>query len=120
VAVSLGGRPLTRRIDSILHPTAAHVYTAPADLTRLRIWSAALKTAESHLLTGVGFGRITSYLPRYGVPVLPSSHAHNTYLQFFAEGGALGLLALVGLIAGGAVDLLRAFGRHRIWVAGAA
>lgn len=119
VGLALAGRPLRLRIDSIFHPTAAHVYTAPGDLTRIRIWRAALKTAEANPVTGVGFGNVTKYLPQYGVPVTPAAHAHDTYLQYFAEGGVLGLVALLGLLAAAGIDLVRAFATHRIWVAGA-
>lgn len=120
LSFGLAGSSLSRRIDSIFHPTAAHVTTASGDLTRLRIWNAALQTADAHLLAGVGLGNIANYLPTYGVPVTPSAHAHNTYLQFFAEGGVLGLLALLGLIAASTIDLVRGFAARRTWVAGAA
>lgn len=119
LGLSFGGSGLRTRISSIFHPTAAHVSTAQGDLSRIRIWNAAIRTGEHNLLTGVGVGNITNYLPRYGIPVTGSAHAHDTYLQFFAEGGLLGLLALLGLIAASFRDLFRAFGRRRIWVAGA-
>jgi glycosyltransferase involved in cell wall biosynthesis len=120
IGLALGGTTLSQRLDSILHPTASHVSTAPGDLARARIWSAALKTAEAHPVTGVGFGNVTNYMPRYGVPVTSAAHAHDTYLQFFAEGGVLGLLALVGIFLSAGVDLARGFSTQRVWVAGAA
>jgi glycosyltransferase involved in cell wall biosynthesis len=120
LGLALGGRTVSQRLDSIFHPTASHVATASGDLARIHIWHAALKTGEANLLTGVGFGNVTKHLPKYGVPATPAGHAHDTYLQFFAEGGALGLLALLGILGAAATDLVRGFARHRIWVAGAA
>jgi O-Antigen ligase len=120
LALSLGGKSLSQRIDSIFHPTASHVSTASGDLTREQIWHAAIKTAEANLLAGVGLGNVARHLPRYGVPSNPASHAHDTYLQFFAEGGVLALLGLLGLLGAAVVDLFRGFASNRIWVAGAA
>lgn len=120
LGLSFGGSQLRTRINSIFQPTAAHVSTAQGDASRLHIWRAALQTGDRHVVTGVGLGNVTTYLPRYGAPVTGSAHAHDTYLQFFAEGGLLGLLALLGLIAASFRDLVRAFATSRIWVAGAA
>ena len=120
IGLAFGGHQLRSRVDSIFHPTAAHVSTASGDVARVRIWNAAVKTGESHLVTGVGFGNITNYLPRYGAAVTGAAHAHDTYLQFLAEGGAIGLIALVVTILAAGRDLVHAFSRQRIWVAGAA
>jgi O-antigen ligase len=118
LGLGLGGSQLQTRINSILHPTAAHVSTAAGDIARVHIWHAATRTGEAHPVTGVGLGNITKYLPRYGVPVTGAAHAHDTYLQIFAEAGILGLLGLLGLIAAAFRDLLRARFSDRIWVAG--
>jgi glycosyltransferase involved in cell wall biosynthesis/O-antigen ligase len=120
VTLTTNGHAISRRVSSIFNPTAVHVYTAPGDLTRARIWRAALKTAEANLMTGVGFGNVTEYLPKYGVPVTSSAHTHDTYLQFLSEGGILALLGLLGVVGAAGVDLLRSFRGSRIWVAGAA
>jgi hypothetical protein len=120
LGLSLGGKSLELRVQSIFHPTAAHVSTAAGDQARLRIWRGAEQIAEAHLVTGVGFGNITHELPLHGVPVTGAAHAHNTYLQLLAEGGVLALLGLLALIVSSFTDLAHAFSRHRIWVAGAA
>jgi O-antigen ligase len=120
VGLSVGGHGLTARIHSILHPTAAHVRTAAGDIQRTHIWAAAWQTGEQHPLAGVGLGNITKFLPQHGVAVTAAAHAHNTYLQFFAESGVIGLLGLLGLLAAAGVDLRRAWACERIWVAGAA
>ncbi len=120
VALASGGQAVSRRVSSIFHPTSVHVHTAPGDLTRERIWSAALKTAESNVITGVGLGNVTKYLPKYGVPVTSSAHAHDTYLQFFAEGGILAVVGLLAVIGAAVVDLVRGYPANRVWAAGAA
>ncbi|MDQ6822095.1 MAG: glycosyltransferase [Actinomycetota bacterium] len=120
VALTTNGHAVSRRVSSIFNPTSVHVYTAPGDLTRERIWSAALQTAEANAVSGVGFGDVARYLPRYGVPVTSSSHAHDTYLQFFAEGGILGLLGLLAVMGAAGADLVRGYAANRVWVAGAA
>lgn len=120
VALATNGPAVSRRVASIFNPTSVHVYTAPGDLTRQRIWSAALKTAEGNLVSGVGFGNVAAYLPNYGVPVTSSAHAHDTYLQFFAEGGILGMLGLLAVIGAAGVDLRRGYAANRVWAAGAA
>jgi O-antigen ligase len=119
LAFALAGSGLTKRLDSILNPTAAHVSTAQGDISRQHIWQAAIKTAEAHPLTGVGLGRITDFLPRYGIAVTASAHAHDTYLQFAAEAGILGLVGLVWVILAAGRDLLCAFSSERLLVAGA-
>jgi glycosyltransferase involved in cell wall biosynthesis len=120
VALATNGQAVSRRVSSIFNPISVHVYTAPGDLTRQRIWSAALKTGEANLVGGVGFGNVAAYLPKYGVPVTSSAHAHDTYLQFFAEGGILGMLGLLAVIGAAAVDLRRGYAANRVWAAGAA
>jgi O-antigen ligase len=120
VLFALGIAPgaVNARISSIFNPTSAHVSTASGDLLRLRLWSAALKTAAANLVTGVGFGNITEWLPRYGVSINSAAQAQNAYLQMFAEGGILGLVAILGIVGAASRDLVRGFSPNRVWVAG--
>jgi O-antigen ligase len=99
-----------------------YVLTSPAltwDLTvqlrdwggeRLELWSASLALAIDTLFTGAGLGStpmvFSTYAFLYHVPFL--FHAHNLYLQVWLEQGLIGLLALVGMIAGGMWALARA------------
>ena len=122
IVAALGIAPgsLTKRISSIFHPTSAHVSTAQGDLLRLHIWAATVKTIEANPISGVGFGHLVQWLPRFGVAVNSASEAHDVYLQLLAEGGVLGLVAILAMVYGYVRDLWRSFGRHRVWVAGAA
>ena len=49
-----------------------------------------------------------------------ASEAHDVYLQMLAEGGILGLVAIVGVVIAAVRDLVRSFAAQRPWVAGAA
>jgi hypothetical protein len=119
LALTLGGSELQTRVGSIFDPTASHVPTAAGDIERKQIWHAALQEGEHNAVTGVGLGHVTIGLPKYGVPVKAAANAQNTFLQFFAEGGLVALLALVGILVAAAVDLGRSIRRERLWVAGA-
>src|SRR6202035_5829931 len=118
LAMALGGKTLSTRFTSILHPTSSQVHTAAEDITRIQIWHAALRVREANAVTGVGLGNVTNYLPRYGVSVSALGNAQNTFLQFFAEAGALGLIALLAAILAAFTDLAKAFRGQRLWVAG--
>ena len=120
MAFGIAPQALSKRISSIFDPTAAHVSTSSGDILRLHIWAAALRTIEANPLTGVGFGHLTQWLPKYGVAVNSASEAHDVYLQLFAEGGVLGIVAILVMVYSYVRDLWRSFGPHRIWVAGAA
>ena len=77
---------------------------------RSDLWRVAVKMAEDHPLQGVGAGNFPTAAPRY-VQTVPVARpdlvytdphvVHNTYLQFFAETGAVGgvLFVLLVLIA---------------------
>jgi hypothetical protein len=119
IALTLGGSLLQARVNSIFNPTASHVRTAAGDIQREEIWRAALKAGESNAVTGIGLGNISTALPRYGVPISAAANAQSTFLQFFAEGGVIALVALVGIVAAALSDLARSVRRERVWAAGA-
>jgi O-antigen ligase len=120
IALTVGGSGLQARVNSIFNPTASHVRTAAGDVQREEIWRAALRVGEGNAVTGVGLGNITTALPKHGVPIASAANAQNTFLQFFAEGGVIALLAFVGVIVAALTDLGRSFRRERLWSAGAA
>ncbi|WP_085315625.1 O-antigen ligase family protein [Derxia lacustris] len=70
---------------------------------RLALWRAALRMGAEHPFFGVGRGRFQPTLADYAQaglldPALTNKrHAHNDFLNHFAETGAVGLLVLLGL-----------------------
>jgi O-antigen ligase len=104
-AVSLAGSQLIERFRSILHPTATGVSTADGDLTRQQLWHTAGNVFSAHPLLGVGFGNLNPLLSSMVGNSTASTHAHNTYLQYCAEAGAAGGLALVALLVAAVRDV---------------
>jgi O-antigen ligase len=93
-------------------------------LTRLSLWTKALRLFNESPLFGVGFGRFndinTKPISLEGVRglisfyVLPNfsyntAHAHNSYLQFLSETGLIGLSLLLFFWIFCYVKLLRAY-----------
>jgi O-antigen ligase len=74
---------------------------------RSDLWRVAARMAEDHPVQGVGAGNFPVAAPRYAQTVPVARHdlvytdphvVHNTYLQFFAETGAVGGVAFVLLV----------------------
>jgi hypothetical protein len=116
--LAFGGDAISQRWDSIAHPTARQNSTAEGDKTRLRLWGAAWATARANPIDGVGFGNAPKALAARTRGVKAGTHAHSTYLQFAAEGGLMGAIALLGIVLAGAVDLLRGWAGDRLLIAG--
>ena len=66
---------------------------------RLNFWSIAWKTFLENPFTGVGYEQFTILLRPYAKEGLisNSAHAHNLYLEEFAEGGIVGGLLITSL-----------------------
>jgi O-antigen ligase len=67
---------------------------------RLGFWKMALRMGSDHPIIGVGIDNFVSLYPFYRASPAPMGrwYAHNMYLQMWAEGGAIGLLALLLLV----------------------
>lgn len=69
---------------------------------RFSIWQATWNIARHFPITGTGFGTFTHVEPVYrpaGVDqIIAHLHAHNEYLEAFAEGGVLRLLITLALV----------------------
>jgi len=67
-------------------------------VTRFALWQAAGRMFLSHPILGVGYGNYRSLYHNY-IPTGGSNDldAHNLYLQFLAETGAIGFLIFCGL-----------------------
>ncbi len=70
-----------------------------AIVERLAHWQAALEMMRAQPWLGVGLGNYSAAYPAYALLNWPLSlgHAHNIYLQMWAETGLLGLAAYVSI-----------------------
>lgn len=75
--------------------------TVSSNLTRLYIWSSAVKMFVDHSWLGVGPGAFFYNYPKYEHPEIPERHsfphAHNAVLNVLVENGVLGFLAFTAL-----------------------
>ena len=64
---------------------------------RLAHWQAALNMIESHPWLGIGLGNYEIVYPQYRLINWPEplGHAHNYYLNIFAEAGLIGFLGYI-------------------------
>jgi O-antigen ligase len=118
LAVGLSGTALTKRFDSIAHPTSTSNQTAQGDRLRIRIWHAAEDAGMQHPLTGTGFGNLQPKLGRYLGASPKGLHAHSVYLQFFASAGLCGVLALLLLVVHCLAGFIRGMSADRLLMSG--
>lgn len=83
-------------------PDPAHTEITDANfsvLERLAHWQAGLRMFEDRPWLGVGIGNYAVAYPAYQLPhwYAPLGHAHNIFINFLAETGALGAAAFVAL-----------------------
>lgn len=91
LALFLPASPLNR----VLHPRTHGVNTVQ---TRLEAWSAGMKMFEAHPVFGIGLGNFKTLMPLYSPADLDfKSVAHNTYIEYLAELGPIGLLFFLGI-----------------------
>ena len=90
----LGTDALQRRFES-----SADDFTSPG--SRGTLWHDTLDLARAFPVLGSGFGTFAAIYPKFRSPEVRyfNAHAHNDLLQFAAEGGAIGLLLLLALLA---------------------
>lgn len=91
-------------------------------IERLAHWQAALRMAEAHPWLGVGLGNYGAAYANYRLINWPLAldHAHNAYLNAFAETGVLGGLSYLALWALTIAITIRAVGRCAGWQRGLA
>jgi O-antigen ligase len=110
-ALTIGGKALSERFSSLSNPTAPSVATAAGDRTRQDIWGSAWHIAWKHEIVGTGFGHLNGELSHLVAGIGPTSHAHSTYLQVFAEAGVIGLAAVAIVLSASVSGIWRG----RVW-----
>lgn len=118
VGLAIGGHSLSERFNSIENPTARTNRTAQGDKERERIWSAALAIASQQPLVGTGTGRLQEHLSEHLGASVEGLHAQSVYLQFLAQSGIAGLLALLLLVAHALTGVIAGMRRQRMLLAG--
>ena len=93
--------------------TLKNVSTEQSVTERVLIWRSAIAMIEDNPILGVGFGNFEQkYQREYILPEAKErwqSHAHNVYLQFWAENGVIGLASFCALFG----YILQQSWRHR-------
>jgi tetratricopeptide (TPR) repeat protein len=72
--------------------------------SRLQLWNTTLHMISDYPLTGAGLGQFESQMANYGTP---DKHAHNLFLQSWAEFGICGLVAILVVLG---LTLTRLYG----------
>ncbi len=100
VLIAVVGLPLAifvpvSPLHRMLHPPNG----VNTEETRLEAWNAGLKMFESHPFFGVGLGNFKTLMPLYAAPGVDfKSIAHNTYIEYLAELGPLGLILFLAIV----------------------
>ncbi len=70
---------------------------------RPEIWRATIAMASQYRLTGVGLGAYEGAMPAYQTPPVSIifNHAHNQYLQWWSEGGLIGVMISIAVVITG-------------------
>jgi O-antigen ligase len=113
LVVAFGGAALHDRFASIEAPTSRVNRTSGGDQIRVGLWRAAIGVAEDDPVFGTGYGKLVPELAKRTDGVAPGGHAHSVYLQFLAEAGIAGALALLLVIAAVVRDLWQGLRDHR-------
>jgi O-antigen ligase len=112
-------------VSFAMDPHAWHRVTKPdaRGAGRIDLWTVAWNISENHPINGIGIRNFGVVAPTYVRRVGPLEHVdlvadrpkvvHNTYLQFLAETGIVGLSLFVVLVLGCLRAGLKAAGRFR-------
>lgn len=75
---------------------------------RFKIWQITKDVIKDHPVSGVGFGHkpFKQTFERY-IRSMPIFHAHNTYLEVMAEGGATGFITFIFVVIISLIETLR-------------
>lgn len=75
---------------------------------RFKMWGITKDLIRDNPMVGVGFGHKT-FKQEFELLIrsMPIFHAHNTYLEIMAEGGALGIISFLYIVIGSIVNLFK-------------
>lgn len=75
---------------------------------RFKMWGITKDLIRDNPMVGVGFGH-KSFKQEFELLIrsMPIFHAHNTYLEIMAEGGALGIVSFLYIVIGSIVNLFK-------------
>lgn len=75
---------------------------------RFKMWGITKDLIRDHSMVGVGFGH-KAFKQEFELLIrsMPIFHAHNTYLEIMAEGGALGIISFLYIVIGSMVNLFK-------------
>ena len=75
---------------------------------RFKMWGITKDLIRDNPMVGVGFGH-KSFKQEFELLIrsMPIFHAHNTYLEIMAEGGALGIISFLYIVIGSIVNLFK-------------
>lgn len=75
---------------------------------RFKMWGITKDLIRDHPTVGVGFGH-KAFKQEFELLIrsMPIFHAHNTYLEIMAEGGALGIISFLYIVIGSIVNLFK-------------
>lgn len=103
-----------------LCPGAEQGYTADSNRFRVLTWRASLNMGRQRPLTGWGAGTFETAFAPHAIAGF-TRHAHNGYLQLFAEQGAPAVLLWLAILAAGLAPVWSALRRPGCeWTAGCA
>lgn len=75
---------------------------------RFKMWGITKDLIRDNPMVGVGFGH-KAFKQEFELLIrsMPIFHAHNTYLEIMAEGGALGIISFLYIVIGSIVNLFK-------------
>jgi hypothetical protein len=103
VTLALSGGMMAIVVLILFAPIAARISPHPLGpaeelSARTDIWMTALSAGLHHPLFGVGVANFVNYYPQYGGTSRGINHAHDIFLNMFAERGVLGVLSFVTVL----------------------
>lgn len=90
----IGDEKLVLRIEEGFREKNVHTEQAEKITNRTNFWTASVALAAENPIVGIGFGGYKFAITRHfkGAGLLRLEQAHNDYLEFFVDGGLVGVI----------------------------